>query len=49
MPNAPIPQLDWRQLCSSKCSGPPWRRMRPAKITRHKVYFQRTFLRCIRA
>ncbi len=45
MPNAPIPPLDWRQLCSSKCPGPPRRRMLPAKITLHKVYFQRTFLK----
>ena len=49
LPPAPIPLLDWRQLCSSKCPGPPRRRMRPAKITRHKVYFQRTFLRRFRA
>ncbi len=49
MSHAPIPPLDWRQLCSSKCHGPPRRRMRPAKITRHKVYFQRTFLRRFRA
>jgi hypothetical protein len=49
MPNAPIPPLDWRQLCSRKCPGPPRRRMRPAKITRHKVYFQRTFLKHFRA
>jgi hypothetical protein len=40
MPNAPIPPLDWGQLCPSKCPGPPRRRMRPAKITWHKVYFQ---------
>ncbi len=39
MPNAPIPPLDWRQLCSSKCLGPPRRRMLTAKFTRHKVYF----------
>jgi hypothetical protein len=49
MSHAPIPPLDWRQLCSSKCPGPPRRRMRPAKITRHKVCFQRTFLRRFRA
>jgi hypothetical protein len=51
MPNAPIPLLrvDWRQLCSSKCPGPPRRRMRQAKITRHKEYFQRTFLKHFRA
>ena len=49
MPNAPIPPLDWRLLCSSKCPGPHRLRMRPAKITRHKLYFQRTFLRRFRA
>ena len=49
MPNAPIRALDWRQLCSSKCPGPPRRRMRQAKITRHKLYFQRTFLKHFRA
>jgi hypothetical protein len=27
----------------------PRQRMRPAKITRHKVYFQRTFLKLFRA
>ncbi len=45
MPNAPIPPLDWRQISP----GPSRRRMRPAKITRHKVYFQRTFLKHFRA
>jgi hypothetical protein len=45
LPNAPIPPLSWRQISSIKCPGPPWQRMRPAKITRHKVYFQRTFLK----
>jgi hypothetical protein len=49
MPNAPISPLDWKQLCSSKCPGPPRRRMLPAKITRHKVYFQRTILKHFRA
>jgi hypothetical protein len=49
MPNAPIPPLDRRQLCSSKCPGTPRRRMRPAKITRHGVYIQRTFLKHFRA
>ncbi len=43
MPHAPIPPLDWRQLCSSKCPGPPQRRMRPAKITRHKYIFSALF------
>ncbi len=28
LPPAPIPQLDWRQISSSKCPGPP-RRSRP--------------------
>jgi hypothetical protein len=46
---APIPLLDWRQVRSSKCPGPPRRRLRPAKITRHNVYFQRTFLKHFRA
>ena len=46
---APIPPLDWRQISSSKCPGSPRRRMRPAKITRHKVFFQRTFLKHFRA
>ncbi len=49
LPNAPIPLLDWRQLCTSKCPGPPRRRMRPAKITRHKVHFQSTFLKYLHA
>jgi hypothetical protein len=44
-----MPPLDWRQLCSSKCPGSPRRRMLPAKITLHKVYFQRTFLKHFRA
>ncbi len=44
LPPAPIPLFDWRQLTSSKCPGPPLRRMLPAKITRHKVYVRRTFL-----
>jgi hypothetical protein len=48
-PPVPIPQLDWRQISSSKRRGPPLRRMRPAKITRQKVYFQRTFLKHFRA
>ncbi len=45
LPHSPIPPLDWRQLCSSKCPGPYRRRMRPVKITRHKVYFLSTFLK----
>ena len=45
LPNTLIPPLDWRQICSSKCPGPPRRRMRLAKIMRHKIYFQRTFLK----
>ncbi len=44
LPYAPILQLDWRQISSSKCPGPRRLRMLQAKITRHKVYFQRTFL-----
>jgi hypothetical protein len=49
LPPAPIPPLDWRQISSSKCPGPPQQRMLPAKITLHKVYFQRTFLKHFRA
>jgi hypothetical protein len=30
---------------SAPCPGPPRLRMRPAKITLHKVYFRRTFLK----
>jgi hypothetical protein len=33
LPLAPIPPLDWRQISSSKCPGPPRRRMWLAKIT----------------
>ncbi len=43
LPFAPILPLDWRQLCSSKCPGPLRRRMRPAKITLHKVFFSALF------
>jgi hypothetical protein len=49
LPPAPIPPLDWRQISSSKCPDPPLLCMRPAKITRHKVYFQRTFLKHVGA
>jgi hypothetical protein len=46
LPSAPIPPLEWRQIRSSKCPGPPLPRMRTAKITLHKVYFQSNFLKC---
>ncbi len=46
---APIPPLDWRQISSSNCPGPPRRSKRSAKITRHKVHFKSTFLKHFRA
>ncbi len=49
LPNATIPPLDRRRISSSKCPGPPQWHMRQAKITLHKLYFQRTFLKHFRA
>jgi hypothetical protein len=42
-------ELDSSSDEAPTCPGPHRRRMLPAKITRHKVYFQRTFLTHFRA
>jgi hypothetical protein len=47
--SAPFPPLDWRQISSSKCPAPLRLRMRPAEITRHKVFFKHPFLKHFRA
>ncbi len=45
---APLPMFRG-SLLWTLCPGPPRLRMRPAKITRHKLYFQRTSLKHIAA